>query len=309
MSTPTRVVVGSRASPLSLAQNDEVLAPLKKLHPETEFAVVPMTTLGDRAKDAPLLSMGRGMFVKEIALALLRGDIDFAVHSAKDVPSEIPEGLTLAAIGERRDPRDALVNRWGVGFDGLPAGARLGTSSPRRTAQLRARRTDIEFLPIRGNVGTRLDKAGGDDYDGVVLAAAGIQRLGRETEIAEYLPTDWCTPDAGQGALAVQARSGDARVLDILTAAHHEASGTVVYAERAFIAAIGGGCTVPVAAYATLEEDRLHISTMAALPDGTELCRAAVTADSTDPESAGRSAAETLLRRGASDIIGRGAPT
>ena len=309
MATPTRVVAGSRTSPLSFAQNEEILAPLRKFHPGIEFAVVPMSTRGDRAKDAPLLSMGRGMFVKEIELALLRGDIDFAVHSAKDVPSEVPEGLTLAAIGERRDPRDVLVNRWGATFDALPPGARLGTSSPRRIAQLSARRSDIEFLPIRGNVGTRLDKARSGDYDGVVLAAAGLQRLNREDEIAEYLPTVWCTPDAGQGALAVEARSGDAPVLAVLAAAHHEASGIAVTVERAFLAGIGGGCTVPVAAYATLEDRRLHISAMAALPDGTEMYRAQITGDASDPESAGRDAAKALLRQGAAEIIRRGAAT
>ena len=166
------VRVGSRTSPLALAQNEEVLSLLRPLYPDVEFKAVPITTTGDRKKDAPLLSMQRGMFVKEIELALLRREIDMAVHSAKDLTVDIPDGLAISAAAERQDPRDVQVNRWGLLIAELPEGARMGTSSPRRTAQLKAQRPDVEVVPIRGNVGTRLDKARGPDYDGVLLAAA-----------------------------------------------------------------------------------------------------------------------------------------
>ena len=303
MTASKRVTVGSRTSPLALAQTEEILRPLRVLHPDTEFMIVPITTGGDRHKNAPLLSMARGMFVKEIELALLNGEIDFAVHSAKDLPSALPDGLTLAAFGPRQDPRDVLVNRWGFPYQELPSGARIGTGSPRRTAQLKAYRPDVDILPIRGNVGTRIEKARGDQYDGVVLAAAGLVRLSRQDEISEYLSPDICTPDAGQGALAVEARASDSDVVEMLAGVDHHATSTAVTAERAFLETIGGGCLVPVAAYAQLHGAELHISTMAAVPDGSEIYRGRVTCDANHPESAGRHAAEALMETGAREIV------
>jgi hydroxymethylbilane synthase len=246
------------------------------------------------------------MFVKEIELALLEGEIDFAVHSTKDVPSALPEGLVLAAFGERKDPRDVLVNKWDAPFNELPSGSRIGTSSPRRTAQLKAVRPDIEILPIRGNVGTRLDKGRGGEYDGVVLAAAGLLRLGRQREISEYLSPDICTPDVGQGALAVEAREVDSETVEMLSKADHRPTSIAVRSERAFLESFGGGCNVPVAAYARLERDELSISTMAAVPDGSRIFRTQVTCDARDPESAGRQAAESLMEAGAEQIVDRG---
>ena len=200
MAGTRRVVIGSRSSSLSLAQTNEVVRLILREHPSLDIEVVPMSTRGDRNKAAPLLSMERGMFVKEIELALLNGDIDIAVHSAKDMPALTPPELTVAAYTEREDARDVLVNRWDTPLNELPSGARLGTSSPRRTAQIKAARPDIEILPIRGNVDTRLRRARSDDYDGAVLAAAGIRRLGREAEISAYLSPEECVPDVGQGA-------------------------------------------------------------------------------------------------------------
>ena len=273
MTAPKRVKVGSRTSPLSLAQTEEILRPLRALEPDREFVVVPITTGGDKNKDAPLLSLGRGMFVKEIEQALLRGEIDLAVHSAKDMTSTVPDGLTIGAFGERKDPRDVLVNRWSLPFLELPSGARLGTSSPRRTAQLNALRDDIEILPIRGNVGTRIAKAASDEYDGVVLAAAGLVRLGMQGQVSEYLSPDVCIPEVGQGALAVEARASDSEVLELLARIDHKPTSTAVVAERAFLEKLGGGCQVPVAAYARLEGSELDISAMAALPDGSRIFR------------------------------------
>ena len=307
MSTTRRVAVGSRASPLSLVQTEEILTPLRKLHPDVTFEVVTITTRGDRDKSAPLLSMERGMFVKEIESRLLSGDIDFAVHSAKDVPALLPEGLELAAFGPRQDPRDVLIDRWSAPFAELPKGARIGTSSPRRTAQLKVLRPDVEIKPIRGNVGTRVDKASSDEYDGVVLAAAGLLRLGMAERVSEYLSPDVCTPDAGQGALAIEARESDIEILELLAAVDDGPTNTTVTAERAFVEAIGGGCQVPVAAYATLNGAQLQISTMAATPDGSRLFRTQTVGDAKDPVSAGRAAAEALMKTGAATIIGRSA--
>ena len=300
-----RLGVGSRTSPLSLRQTEEVLRPLRLAHPDIAFIIVPITTDGDRHKSAPLLSMARGMFAKEIESAILNEEIDFAVHSAKDLTTTLPDGLVLAAIGERKDPRDVLVNKWGLPLDKLPTGARLGTSSPRRTAQLKAARPDIDILPIRGNVDTRLQKASGDEYDGVVLAAAGLERLDRLSEVSEYLSPDICIPEGGQGALAVEARASDTAILGVLALADHRPTSTAVKAERAFLQAIGGGCKVPVAAYAQLTVDELHIAAMAAVPDGSRLFRVQVSSDADDPESAGHKAAAALMDSGAADIVAR----
>ena len=303
MTTRLKVTVGSRASPLSVAQTEEVLSQLRPHYPDIEFAVISITTGGDRRKEAPLLSLGRGTFVKEIELALIDGEIDFAVHSAKDLPASLPEGLTLAGIVPRQDPRDALIDRWGLPLMELPPGARLGTSSPRRIAQLMALRPDLAVLPIRGNVGTRIEKAGGTDYDGVVLAAAGLLRLGRRSEISEHLTPDTFTPDVGQGTLAVEVRVEDTRTIEMLRAIDHRPTSLALQAERGFLVALGGGCQVPVAAYARLVGGELHISAMAAVPDGSRIFRTEATYDADDAAAAGERAAEALLATGAREII------
>ncbi|MCH8205651.1 MAG: hydroxymethylbilane synthase [Chloroflexi bacterium] len=283
-----------------------MLGPLRAHYPKRRFVVVPVTTRGDRRKDAPLLSLGRGMFAEEIERALLDGEIDFAVHSAKDVPSDLPDGLTLATFGERKDPRDVIVTASGRTLDEMPAGARLGTSSPRRTAQIKVLRPDVEIVPIRGNVGTRIEKAKGPGYDGVVLAAAGLLRLGMEDEITEYLSPDVCTPDVGQGALAVEARTDDGGTIEMLSAVDHVPTTIAVTAERAFLAEVEGGCQVPVAAYARFEDGRLHISAMAVLPDSSRIYRVELDHDPSDPQSAGRQTARMLLDSGAAEIVIRG---
>lgn len=295
--------VGSRTSPLSAVQTDEVLSLLRPLYPNARFDVVTMTTEGDRKKTASITSLGRGAFVKEIERAILDGEIDFAVHSAKDLTVHLPDGLTAMAAGRRSDPRDVLIDRWGLPFDDLPAGARLGTGSPRRTASIKSMRPDLEVIPIRGNVGTRLEKAGGGEYDGVVLAAAGVLRLGRESEISEYLPPDVFVPEVGQGTLAVEARRDDGAVLDLLEGAADPSTSASLRAERAFLAEMGGGCTVPVAAYAKVDAAAITISALAALADGSEVFRASTTAPANGPEAAGRAAAHTLLESGAREIV------
>ena len=294
--------IGARSSPLSLAQAEEVAAPLRKRFPDLRFEVVTLSTAGDRDRKSSLVSLGRGAFVKEIEVALLEGRIDMAVHSAKDVPSDLPEGLTLAGTVPRRDPRDVLVDRWSLPLDELPPGARLGTSSPRRTAQIKARRPDIEMTPIRGNVGTRLEKARGPDYDGVVLAAAGLARLGRLDEVAEYLPIDVCTPDVGQGTLAIEVREEDRELIEMMERIDDVPTSIALRAERSFLAALRGGCTVPVAAYGRIEDGRLRITSMAAAPDGSRVYRIDRDWPPERPEEAGTRMAEALLDAGAHEI-------
>ena len=301
--TTREIRIGARSSPLSLAQAEEVAAPLRRRFPDRRFTVTTLSTAGDRDRRSPLASLGRGAFVKEIEVALLEGRIDVAVHSAKDVPSDLPAGLTLAGTVPRQDPHDVLVDRWSAPLDDLPAGARIGTSSPRRTAQIKARRPDIEMTPIRGNVGTRLEKAAGPDYDGVVLAAAGLARLGRLDEVAEYLPVDVCTPDVGQGALAVETREDDREVVEMLARIDHGPTSVALRAERAFLAALRGGCTVPVAAYARVEGGRLRIISMAAVPDGSRIYRKEGKWPAARPEDAGLRMADALLESGAREVV------
>ena len=247
--------VGTRTSALAMAQTEEVVGTLRSSFPDTHFQIVPITSDGDRKKDAPLLSLGRGTFAKRLEQALLDGDIDIAVHSAKDLASALPDGLAITAYPERKDPRDVIVNRWGLPFGDLPPGATLATSSPRRCGQLLSVRPDITFVPIRGNVDTRLSKVE-DGCDGVVLAAAGLQRLGRLDEATEILTPDLCVPDAGQGALAVETRADDEATTKMLAAVNHSETWAAVTAERAFVQTAGGGCRVPVAAYAVVEGRR-----------------------------------------------------
>ena len=295
--------IGARSSPLSLAQAEEVAAPLRQRFADRRFEITTISTAGDRDRKSSLVSLGRGTFVKEIETALLEGRIDMAVHSAKDVPSDLPDGLTLAGTVPRRDPRDVLIDRWSLPLDELPPGARIGTSSPRRTAQLKARRPDIEITPIRGNVGTRLAKVGEPDHDGVVLAAAGLARLDRLDEVAEYLPIDVCTPDVGQGTLAVEVREEDRELIEMLERIDDAPTTIALRAERSFLAALSGGCTVPVAAYGRIEAARLRITSMAAAPDGSRVYRIERDWPPERPEEAGTRMAEALLDAGAREII------
>lgn len=303
MAGARRVVIGSRSSSLSLAQTNEVVRLLLKAHSDLDIEVVPLSTRGDRNKSAPLLSMERGMFVKEIEAALLAGEIDIAIHSAKDMPAVTPPGLVVAAYTEREDARDVLVNRWGASLDNLPAGARLGTSSPRRTAQIRAARPDIEIAPIRGNVDTRLSKAKSADYDGAILAAAGMIRLGRKSDISAFLAPEVCVPDVGQGALAVQVRESDGEMVEIVSAIDHLPTSTAVRAERSFLATMGGGCTVPTAAYAEYEPDSLRMLAMVAKPDGSEIVRVSEDYSVDDPVASGKAIASALMDMGAASIL------
>lgn len=303
MTKRAKVSVGSRISPLSVVQTEEVLAQLRVRFPEYEFLVVPITTSGDRQKDVPLLDLGRGSFVKEVELALLSGEIDFAVHSAKDLLSTLPEGLMLAAVSHRLDPRDVQINRWGKSLNDLPKNARVGTSSTRRSALVKSIRSDITILPIRGNVNTRLDKILSVEYDGVILAAAGIIRIGRDAEITEYLDPSVFIPEVGQGALAIEARSDDTEIIEMLSKIDHKPSRIAIEVERSFLEFLGGGCGTPISAYARFIDKELKISTVATTLDGDLVYRADMTVQDMDSKSAGFIAAQGLLSNGAKDII------
>ena len=297
------VRVGSRASPLALAQTEEIVSLLRARFVDVEFEVVQLSTSGDRNATAVLSSLGRGAFVKDIELAVLDGEIDFAVHSAKDVGPEILDGLRILPVGERQDARDVLVSKAGLPLMGLSAGTRLGTGSPRRKAQIKAVRPDIEVLPIRGNVGTRLEKARGADYDGVVIAAAGLARLGRLSEATEFLSVERVTPDVGQGTLVAEFREDDEEMGMMLSSVVVDETAGAFRAERGFLDTIGGGCTAPVAAYGEIDGQRMCMYSMAATPDGGRILRSRIEGDVDEAEEIGRRAAKALLEEGASEIF------
>jgi len=255
--------------------------------------------------DVPLSQFGTtGVFAKEIERLLLDGAIDVAIHSLKDVPPEETPGLVLAAFPERADPRDALVSRKGLAFADLPSGARVGTSSVRRRAQLRALRPDLRYLDnLRGNVDTRLRKLDAGDYDAIVLAAAGLERLGRADAISERLSTEVCLPDAGQGIIGVQARADDREAVDLVSRIDDPGVRSQALAERAVLRAFGGGCKVPVAAHARLDQSGLHLEGLVAAVDGSRIVRASVDGPSDRAEDLGRRLWEELVDAGASSLL------
>jgi hydroxymethylbilane synthase len=247
------VRVGTRGSALARRQTDQVLELLRERHPQLEFDVSIVHTRGDANANAPLAGMGLGVFVREIEQQLRSGRLDLAVHSLKDLPTQLPDGLTIGAVLEREDPRDVQVNRWGCPLSELPPAARIGTSSPRRASQLRHNCPGVMVVPIRGNVETRLSKAQGGECDGAILAAAGLIRLGLTQRITEYLPPQLFVPPPGQGVLAVEMRDHEPHLAGLLQAIEHVPTRQAIVAERAFLAALGGGCQVPVGAYAFIE--------------------------------------------------------
>ena len=298
-----RVLVGSRGSGLALRQTEEVLEQLRATHGEQrDFQVVTVKTGGDIASDAPFASLGRGIFVKEIERALLDGEIDIAVHSLKDLPTHLPDGLTIGAVCQRLDPRDVLVNRWGWTLVELPLGARIGTSSPRRVAQLKSLRRDVEALPIRGNVDTRLRKAGSEDYDGAILAAAGVIRMGLEGEVAQFLSPEDFVPAPGQGALAVEMRQDDDELMALVRSIEHPLTRRATTAERAFLEILGGGCQVPVGAYARSDGDTMVLTAFLASPDGSQVFKSKVRGRASNPHEVALDAHLRLIERGA-DIL------
>ena len=295
-----RIRIGSRGSALALWQAEHVAARLQALGHEIEIRVI--TTTGDRVLDRRLEAVGgKGAFLKEIEEALLARDVDLAVHSLKDVPTALPEGLRLCAYLERADPRDALISAAGVPLAALPAGARVGTTSLRRQAQLRARRPDLTILDLRGNVDTRLRKLREGAFEAILLAVAGLTRLGRQAEISEALDPETLLPAPGQGAIALECRVHDIEVGEAVAPLHHPATEAAVVAERAFLAALGGGCNVPLGAYAVQDAGSLWLRALVARVDGSALLRGEQRG--TLPSELGRALAEELRARGAADLM------
>ena len=296
--------IATRKSPLAMWQAEHVSALLTKLYPGLEIQIVGMTTKGDKILDAPLAKVGgKGLFVKELEQGMLEGVADIAVHSMKDVPVEFPEGLHLAVIMDREDPRDAFVSNRYEGLDDLPQGACVGTSSLRRQCQLADRRPDLRIEPLRGNVNTRLAKLDAGEYDAIILAAAGLMRLGFESRIRSRIAPQDSLPAIGQGAIGIECRSADPRVNDLIAPLHHRDTADRVLAERAMNARLHGGCQVPIAGHALIEGDRLVLKGLVGTPDGSRILRAESTGPREDWEAIGTRVADDLLAQGAGEIL------
>lgn len=297
-----KLMVGSRASRLALIQTESVVAILKKANPGLEINISKVVTRGDHDHSTSLDQMeGAGIFVKELEEALLDGRIDLAVHSLKDVPSEVPKGLCLLAVTERLDPRDVLVAK--TKLDKLPSGARIGAGSSRRAVQLSQYRPDLEVCSIRGNVDTRLKKVSSEEFDGVILAAAGLLRLGWEDRITEYLPLEYFLPAVGQGALVIEARAADEDIAKIVSSINHLSTWQSVTAERSFLCALGGGCRAPIAALGTVTETILRLNGMAADANGKKILHASEEGNAMSPEEVGEKLAQKILAMGADEFI------
>ncbi len=300
-----KLVIGTRGSKLALWQTSYIASLLKERFPELEFEKRIIKTTGDKLRDAPLAKIGgKGLFVKEIDEAVARGDVDFAVHSMKDVPTELLPELTIAATPEREEVNDALISREGLGIEELPEGAVVGTSSLRRIAEVKNFRQDLEVKNLRGNVDTRLRKLKAGEYDAIVMAKAGLKRLGFEHEITQTLPVEQFTPSVGQGAIAVVARR-DGEVMDYLRAINHEESLARVKAERALLSSLGGGCQVPLGAYTEVSNNALSIHAVVLSPDGSERVEVRLKGKVSEAERLGKAAAEALLEKGAREILDR----
>lgn len=313
------IVVGTRQSALALTQTNQVIDRLRELcleHGiECDFTVKKIVTKGDRILDVTLSKVGgKGLFVKEIEQALLDGEIDMAVHSMKDMPWELPEGLVIGAVPERVDARDCIISRTGLTLDELPQGARIGTSSLRRASQLAHYRPDLKLEAIRGNIDSRLKKLETEEFDAIMLAAAGLHRIGWKDRITQYLPASVCLPAVGQGALGIQCRGNDEAMLSLLGKLNHRATELAVQAERTFLGKLNGGCQVPIGAYATLaepiaegsdiaagERPLIEMTGMVGSPDGKLLLKETMIA--IDPIALGEQVAAKVAARGADRIL------
>ena len=296
-----QLTIGSRGSPLALWQAEWARRTLAESEPALDVRIEVIKTRGDRILNAPFSQIGgKGLFTKEIEDALLEGRIDMAVHSLKDLPTELPPGLTIGAFSPRADARDAFIGRGGIVFDDVPRGGKIGTSSLRRQAALLSMRPDLDLVAIRGNVDTRIRKVESENLHGTVLAAAGLERLGRQSCVTDYFPADRVLPAPGQGVVAVEVREADAEVAGIVTCLNDATSALAVVAERCLLASLGGGCRVPIGAWARLEGERLVLDGLVALPDASRVLRSRA-------EAVLGEAAEALGERVAQDLTSKGA--
>jgi hydroxymethylbilane synthase len=296
--------IGTRGSKLALWQTNWIKRELDKLYPDISISIVKIKTTGDKILDSPLAKIGgKGLFVKEIEEALLRQDIDLAVHSMKDVPADLPEELMIGAATKREDPRDVLISRDGAGIKDLKIGATIGTTSLRRKAQMLHLRPDFVIASLRGNLDTRIKKIYTEGLDGIVVAAAGVKRLCLEENITEYIDPQISIPAIGQGALAIEIRKGDDEVEEMIKKLDHKESHTAVFAERAFLKRLEGGCQTPIAAHGIINEDDIVLYGMIADVEGSEIIRDQITGKGEDGETLGVELAERLLKSGGSRIL------
>lgn len=297
-----KIVVGSRQSALALTQTNWVIERLKAFGLPFEFEVKKIVTKGDRILDVTLSKVGgKGLFVKEIEQALLDGEIDMAVHSMKDMPAVLPPGLTIGCVPKRVDVRDVLISEDNQPLDKLPSGAIVGTSSLRRAAQLKAFRPDLVIEPIRGNIDTRMRKLKEESFSAIILAAAGLERMQWNGNITEFLPVEISLPAVGQGALAIECRADDKELLALLDKLNDKDTALAVKAERAFLRTLEGGCQVPIAAHATVTDDKVSLTGLVADPDGHTILKENM--ESNDPEALGVNLAYKLKEQGAGDIL------
>lgn len=300
----SRLHIATRKSPLALWQANYVRDALLSRNPGLDVELLTMTTQGDKILDTPLAKVGgKGLFVKELETGMLEGRADLAVHSMKDVPVEFPDGLGLAAILPREDPRDALISNKYSSIDELPEGARVGTSSLRRQCQLNARRPDLEILDLRGNVNTRLKKLDDGDYDAILLAAAGVKRMGWEERITELLAPEQFLPAIGQGAIGIEIREDDDRVRGLVSELNDQQTAIRVTAERALNEALQGGCQVPIAGYSEISHGVILLRALVGRPDGSELVQGVISGKPEDAAELGQVLADDLLSRGAREIL------
>ena len=303
-SEPFKIRIATRESQLALWQANEVARLLTICHPDLEVEVLGMTTEGDRFLQASLASAGgKGLFVKELEQCLLSNSADIAVHSMKDVPYELPESLGIHAILEREDPRDAFVSNKYTHFSELPANAIVGTSSTRRACQLNAARSDLDIQPLRGNVNTRLAKLDAQQYDAIILASAGLKRLGFEERIASYMDIDISLPAIGQGAIGIECRDDDSQTIALLQALHHDSTTRCVSAERKISTALSANCHLPIAAYATEENDQLKLTALVGALDGSQIIRAQCEGAKDQIDTISTQVVETLKQQGAIQLI------
>jgi len=298
-----KFIVGSRKSKLALTQTNWVMDQIAGHNPDVTFELKHIVTKGDRILDVTLSKVGgKGLFVKEIEQALLDKEIDFAVHSMKDMPAIVPDGLAIACVPVRADHRDVLISKDHTPLKDLPQGAVVGTSSLRRQSQLLSLRPDLHVEPLRGNIDTRLKKLEEGEYDAIVLAAAGLERMGwSKDKVSEYLSEDLIVPAVGQGALAIECRSDDERLMEILSSIHDEETARVVAAERAFLAELGGSCQVPIAAHGIIKAGKVQLVGLVATPDGNVTIKDISTGE--DPAEIGHQLGVTLKKQGADRIL------
>lgn len=296
--------IGTRGSALALTQSGWVAARIRKRHPGVTVELVTIRTKGDIMQDVSLVQIGgKGLFIKEIEEALLRGDIDIAVHSMKDVPAELPEDLEIGVTPPREDPRDVLISRNNRKLEEMHHGARIGTCSLRRGFQLRNRMPDLDIVPLRGNLDTRIRKIETEDLDGVIVAAAGIRRMGWVAKASQFIPVEVMLPAVGQGVLGIETRRDDARVREAVAFLHDPVTACEVGAERAFLKRLGGGCQLPIAAFAKKNGGEIALAGLVGSPDGRVMIRHAVKGSAREFEELGRELAENILGRGGRALL------